>query len=1099
MSEHPAPQEDRLELPSEWQRLAMPRRDNSVRFPVELDPEAPAIFAQRLQRAPEALRRSAELDDSDRSLLARGTAFLEGEPDPLGAAVVAELLDRLHDLERRDPKRPEVPRRGKILRRNHFEAWVLQFGLPFTACAALHQLTIDAPLNHPVRRLRIRSGRPAYGRWLSHSDSGALLPFLRQLFAAAPDDEYRRIVEAVEPLRDAPARRYAAAVLLPDRTEWVTELLADPERPSGTATFDRLEWSLMGTPEHLALHRKTIDPKTYTWNAVADLVANLGVDALPVLAATLRSKRGAPLHRSQLLQAVALLPSDDAFRLLLDSTGDRWATEALESAVARFPARAARLLVARAATAEPAERFRLLGLIKWHDARFPADRVGDAGPEPATPARPEPTTPTLPEAPLESLPKVLVAPPWTEKRKSNVPQTIAGLQAPAPQVVGRPGEHERALALEPNLVDWDPDTYWDDSLFRDYRTGWRYADGLLSQLARKGAAFADDVVATICKHPWHSRALLPIRSAAAAGAAAHWLVRLKDGRRAALDWFDRHGLHAVPLLVPEAFGPQGYQRASTRGALRLLGWRYGRDAVVGAAEPHGPAAVDAVAAVLEDPYQPLLNRPSTGAWADPDRLPPVLTADRTATLPSSAVAHLVSVLAQWSPRVPYPGVDAVAEHCDRDSLARFSLALAELWIDVGAPSHDNWAVVQLGRFGGPEAAALIEARVPRWGARYPEYSAQGMDALAALPAETGFPPLYRLSRGKLKPQLKQLADQHCAAVAARLGYEPEALADRLAPDFGLGDPATLTLDFGPRAFHIKADDRLNLSVIDAAGKTRARLPRPGVRDDAEAGAASIARFRKLAKDLAAELAFQSARLEDAMLAGRVWDTESFARLTANPVLASLARGLLWLGETPDGPRGFRLAEDGSFADAEDKPIEIQGRVRLAHPVLLGPDLAAWTEVFADYEILQPFPQLARPALTLAPEEARTGILDRFTGATATWGALREVLDWKALDWGEHRPNGTSVSTHLFARELPREALNPESAAIVDSAHLLAEIDPSPDLSDPDPEGRHRILAVWFSPTKNRRRGAPTLRGDALDPVLVAEILAGLGRATGLIH
>jgi hypothetical protein len=1096
MSEHPVPQEDRLELPAEWQRCAMPRRGNGVRFPVELDPEAPAIFAERLQRAPEALRRSAELDDSDRSLLARGTAFLEGEPDPLGAAAVAELLGRLVDLDQRtpvsqrDPNLPEIPRRGKGLRRNHLEAWALQYGLPFTACAALHQLTIDAPLNHPVRRLRIRGGGPNWFSWLS---GRGLLPFLRQLFATATADEYAQIVAAVEPLRDTPARRYAAAVLLPDQTEWVTELLADPERPSGTATLDRLAWSLMGTTEHLALHRKTIDPKTFSEDSVADLVANLGVDALPVLAGTLRFKRLTPKHRSQLLQAVSLLPSDDAFRLLLDSTGgDRWATESLKSAVARFPARAARLLVARAATAEPAERFRLLGLIDWHDARFPKDRM-DAG-------RPEPATPTLPEARLESLPKVLVAPPWTEKRKSNLPQTIAGLEAPAPQLVGRPGEHERALALEPDLVDWDPETYWDDSLFRDYRSGWRYADGLLSQLARKGAAIADEVVASIYKRPWHSRALLPIRSAAAAGAAAHWLVRLKDGRRAALDWFDRHGLHAVPLLVPEAFGPKGYQRASTRGALRLLGWRYGRDAVVRAAEPHGPAAVDAITALLEDPYQPLLNRPSTGAWADPDRLPPVLTADRTATLPRSAVAHLVGVLALWSPRVPYPGLDAIAEHCDRDSLRRFSLALAELWIDVGAPGHDNWAVVQLGRFGGPEAATLIEARVPRWGARYPEYSAQGMEALANLPAKTGFPSLYRLSRSKLKPPLKRLADQHCVAVAARLGLEPEALADRLAPDFGLGDPATLTLDFGPRAFHLKADDRLNLSVIDAAGKPRARLPRPGVRDDAEVAAASIARFRKLAKDLAAELAFQSARLEDAMLAGRVWDGESFARLTANPVLASLARGLLWLGETPDGPRGFRLAEDGSFADAEDKPFELRGRVRLAHPVLLGPDLAPWTEVFADYEILQPFPQLGRPALALTPEEARTGILDRFTGATATWGALREVLDWKTLAWGEHRPNRSSSDvTHLFARELPREALNPESAAIVDSAHLLAEIDPSPDLSDPDPEGRHRVLAVWFSPTKNRRRGAPTLRGDALDPVLVAEILAGLGRATGFNH
>jgi hypothetical protein len=220
------------------------------------------------------------------------------------------------------------------------------------------------------------------------------------------------------------------------------------------------------------------------------------------------------------------------------------------------------------------------------------------------------------------------------------------------------------------------------------------------------------------------------------------------------------------------------------------------------------------------------------------------------------------------------------------------------------------------------------------------------------------------------------------------------------------------------------------------------------------------------------------------------------------VLASLARGLLWIGETPEGPQGFRLAEDGSFADVDDKPLALAdgGRVRLAHPVLLGPDLPLWTEVFADYEILQPFQQLSRPALTLTEEEARTGVLDRFSGATASFGALVELLDWRRLHWGDGRPDGATYEhTHLFARELPRAALNAESAAVVADAHLLAEIDPSPDYREPDPEGRHRILWIWFSPTKNRRRGVPTLRGDALDPVLVAEILAGLGRATGIHH
>ncbi|MFC3494156.1 DUF4132 domain-containing protein [Glycomyces rhizosphaerae] len=708
-------------------------------------------------------------------------------------------------------------------------------------------------------------------------------------------------------------------------------------------------------------------------------------------------------------------------------------------------------------------------------------------------------TPDLPEAALADLPKVLVSPPWAEPRRSRPPREIPGLRVPAPQLVSRAGEFERAMALEPDLVEWDPETYWEDSVgdrVHSYRPEWKLTNSLLSQLARGGPRFADEAVEHIKNSPWHGRALIPIRSTPAAAVAAHWFLRLDAGRSAGLDWFDRHGLHAVPLLVPEAFGPKGYQRTTARGALRLLSWRYGPEAVIRGAETHGPEAVEGVTAVLADyPDRPLLNNPSAGSIHAQDELPPVLTADRKAILPPSAVSHLIAVLSQWSPRTPYPAVETVVAACDTASLARFSLALAQRY------QFTNWTVGQLARFGGSEAAALIEAHAKKSGARYLAQTGLALETLAAFPVDIGFPVLYRLSRSRMHSSVRELAESQASAVAARAGSEVEPLADRGAPTLGLDDPARLTLDFGPRAFHIRADDRLNLSVVDAAGKTRARPPRPGVRDDAETAAASLSRFRKLAKDLAAEREFQSDRLKDAMLTSRVWRPDEFSHLVAHPVLAPIARGLLWIGETSAGPQGFRLAEDGSFADVNDKPLDLldDARVRLAHPVLLGPDLPLWTEVFADYQILQPFGQLVRPALTLTVEEARTGVLDRFSGATATFGALKEVLDWKRLHWDELPDWAVRPYSYLFARDLPRAALNAESAAIVGNAHLLAEIDPSPDHDEPDVEGRHRILWVWFSPTKNRRRGVPTLRGDALDPVLVAELLAGLGRATGLHH
>ena len=57
-------------------------------------------------------------------------------------------------------------------------------------------------------------------------------------------------------------------------------------------------------------------------------------------------------------------------------------------------------------------------------------------------------------------------------------------------------------------------------------------------------------------------------------------------------------------------------------------------------------------------------------------------------------------------------------------------------------------------------------------------------------------------------------------------------------------------------------------------------------------------------------------------------------------------------------------------------------IRLAHPVALGERLADWAEILADYEVLQPFAQLARPIMAFTERELTTGRLARFEGATS---------------------------------------------------------------------------------------------------------------------
>ncbi|MFG2003668.1 DUF4132 domain-containing protein [Spirillospora sp. NPDC048911] len=61
-------------------------------------------------------------------------------------------------------------------------------------------------------------------------------------------------------------------------------------------------------------------------------------------------------------------------------------------------------------------------------------------------------------------------------------------------------------------------------------------------------------------------------------------------------------------------------------------------------------------------------------------------------------------------------------------------------------------------------------------------------------------------------------------------------------------------------------------------------------------------------------------------------------------------------------------------------------------------LEAWAEVFDDYEIVQPFPQLSRPTYVLTEDERAGTELERFHDVTVAIGRL---IGMERRGW--HRP------------------------------------------------------------------------------------------------
>jgi hypothetical protein len=94
---------------------------------------------------------------------------------------------------------------------------------------------------------------------------------------------------------------------------------------------------------------------------------------------------------------------------------------------------------------------------------------------------------------------------------------------------------------------------------------------------------------------------------------------------------------------------------------------------------------------------------------------------------------------------------------------------------------------------------------------------------------------------------------------------------------------------------------------------------------------------------------------------------------------------------------FRVAEDGSFTDANDDPIDLpEGeavRIGVPHALeLSAADAAAFGQVLADYELLQPFAQIGRDTYTLQADEHPTDKLLRWKGAKVPTGRVLGLVN-----------------------------------------------------------------------------------------------------------
>jgi hypothetical protein len=1090
MEDH-LPDEDVLTIPDSWRRSLHPRRGGAPGPKIKVDAAAPDAVRDFIGQAGGTVEALREGGAGDPALTEAARRHLDGEADPHGAAVVAAVTTMR--ARRYGPQNQEKVHRAFI------DAWIIEHGLPFAACALVELSRTKPELASAGTRIGAVHLPDEQRATVSSDDARRV----RALLAAADEPVYADAVGRLAEHRSSWVTRWLVSYLVPTRDDWVDECCAAAVPAPRRHDMLWLVMGALGKADQLTtpFPARGLFYGQATRALLTTLADGIGADVLPFL---LKEADGGYLEsddRKRIFETIALLPSDEAFQALIDRLDQKHTRAALGEAARRFPIRALRML-ARAGADD---------LLRGHVGAN-AELVAAVLPElpddvAAVVGRVTATSTGVSDAAPGELPAVLTELPWLRPRRP----VVTGLSLPESRLVWRDGERQAWLdadshIAEPESTDWE-------MLIEGYRTG-RHKTAPLQllvhgpeELIRPLLGDYDGYGRRYYSHQWKrllvaryeldalpvvipsstsvpetaAEPLMPCLDAGVAMLMAEWAAKRGKFLAPAREWLDRHGLDAAPLLVPAALGKKAKDWRSAETALRYLREAHGVAGVVDATRgAHGDEAADAIGELLSTPPSGTgLEQPAkVGPWVDPAPLPQVLLRGRERALPLDAVRRLIELLTLLTPH----GMGELREACEPESLAEFGWALFRQWLDAGKPSKDGWALRQLGRTGDDETVRRLTPVIRAWpGEGGHKNAVNGLGVLAEIGSDVALMHLHGIAQKVKFKGLQVEAQERIRQVAERLGLTTEQLADRLVPDFGLDAEGGMVLDYGPRRFVVRFDEQLKPFVADEDGKHRKALPKPAAKDDPELAPAAYKTFAGLKKDVRTVASDQLRRLEQAMVTQRRWTPAEFGGfIVRHPLVWHIARRLVWIAEDGDTTTAFRIAEDRTFADADDDALTLpeSARVGIAHPLHLGQTLQGWSEVLADYEITQPFPQLTRTVHLLTEAERETGRLERFEKLKVPFG---KVLGLVKLGWERGVPQDAGGERWISRR-------------VAADRYVVIDLDPGISVGAVDATGDHQVLDyVWFATEPTDfwpSRGTPLTFGE-LDDVMASEILADL--------
>lgn len=848
---------------------------------------------------------------------------------------------------------------------------------------------------------------------------------LRKLMLGCPEETYQACLKWVRENRGSLdiTRRCALSYVFPECPEWAAEdareLIQNPPSNQWSSWVPETAWLVLYSLRDLDLMAELCGSQPYLPNwAPWAILGQAQEQALRVLKPRLESASDYAADQVKaMFEAVTLISTLEVAEFLvpmLKAKLPKAARASVADYFARNPGLALRVLPGGGGEAEG-----IVSALVRSDPERARSLLDELNPSARASLESllKKLGPVRPAASSEQIPDLLARPPWRSKAKIKKGQVVKeveplefesrmdwrGRPVPRAYFYDRPPKRSDAKTVEQHLarlrkekslnifeidravdeaaltfLEEAPSKVW--SIYQDHllplpaRFETRAVPGLISLGNRRVDLAAEAISYIVCP------SVAPFMAAC---------LEKKKASALAQSWFELYPEAAAVGLIPLAVGPHGKQRDLNEQALRRLP----PDIVRSTAKRYGKKVEAAVEEILSQ--DPLLlfpkKLPSLPDFAQAGSLPPLLTRDGSA-LPDSAVEEFLTMLAFSSPDQPYAGIERLRTELKEDSLEQFCWELFQAWLRAGAESKQQWAFLALAHYGGDEAARQLTPLIRKWpGESAHQRAVTGLDVLGGIGTDVALMNLHGIAQKLRFKALQARAQERIDEIAARRGLTLEELADRLVPDLGLNSQGRMELDFGPRQFEVRLDEQLRPQVY-SEGKGIKTLPKPGAKDDSEKASQAVKAFKGLKKDCKQIARAQVTRLERAMTFRRRWSTEDFRTfLVDQPLVFELARRLLWgVYEEEALATTFRVAEDRTYADVEDNQVSLTpGQViGVPHAMELDESVGkAWEEVFSDYELLQPFPQLSRQVHRLSAADGKLIKYTRFEDLVVPFSAL----------------------------------------------------------------------------------------------------------------